>query len=425
MGMLLLQINNNRFYYYDYVNNEIIYTLTELLSKTEEQVDINTNLNSDSFILNLNNTRSQLTLCVSDKCNMRCKYCVYQDNRFQNVDFSYENMTFEIAKRAIDNFMVSSKYMDTVAITFYGGEPLMNYALIQECVNYIKEEYNDRSVYLSMTTNATLLTEEIIIFLIENNFVINISLDGNKRNHDSNRVLADKSPTFDKIMDKIKIICSLDRDFFINNIHFSTVLDNDILDYDTYEFIELTPHSMRVAEVEEGEYYKNLKKENEITKNETLKLNNINPLLYPKTFSYSLDKEQKVIDILRQGKSYQKFTPGGFCLPMVKNAYVDIHGNYYICEKVCPSNDNEIGNVFDGINIEKIYNLNKKIENIMRTKCSKCFASRFCEICYAVTDKEDYHLELFCNQTKDTVKVILIKYLNKNVNKIFEGDYLC
>lgn len=89
----------------------------------------------------------------------------------------------------------------TPGICFYGGEPFLNFPLIKEVVEYVKQIDNETIFYI--TTNGTLLNSEIIDFLTENNILITFSLDGFKENHDRNRVYENGRPTFDTIINNI------------------------------------------------------------------------------------------------------------------------------------------------------------------------------------------------------------------------------
>ncbi|MCS4481008.1 4Fe-4S cluster-binding domain-containing protein [Clostridium botulinum] len=62
-----------------------------------------------------------------------------------------------------------------IYIGFYGGEPLLNFELIKKCIDYGNAKIKDKNVIYSMTTNATLITEDIADFLVENKMVLTIS----------------------------------------------------------------------------------------------------------------------------------------------------------------------------------------------------------------------------------------------------------
>lgn len=140
--------------------------------------------------------RQQLILEMTEKCNMRCKYCYYNEKGGGYRTFGKEFMTFDIAKAAIDEFLMVSE-RNEVSISFYGGEPLLNFELIKKCIEYVNSFYSERKVLYAMTTNGTLVTEEIAKFFSNlPKVLITISLDGPEEMHDKYRVFADGSGTY-------------------------------------------------------------------------------------------------------------------------------------------------------------------------------------------------------------------------------------
>ncbi|MBP5596451.1 MAG: radical SAM protein [Pseudobutyrivibrio sp.] len=119
----------------------------------------------------------QMILNVSEDCNLSCKYCFFSGEYINSRNRSHRKMTEEIAFKSIDYFFeqmlkIKRKHPGKIpAITFYGGEPLMNFELIKSCTNHIKRIYPYK-YELSITTNGTLLDEEKSEFLYENNFTI-------------------------------------------------------------------------------------------------------------------------------------------------------------------------------------------------------------------------------------------------------------
>jgi uncharacterized protein len=90
------------------------------------------------------------------------------------------------------------------SITFYGGEPFLKFEIIKSVVNYCKSKNFKAKIYA--TTNGTIINDEIIDFIIENEIHVMFSLDGYKENHDRNRVFANNIPTFELILENIKKI---------------------------------------------------------------------------------------------------------------------------------------------------------------------------------------------------------------------------
>lgn len=74
-------------------------------------------------------------------------------------------MNFETAKQAVDFYYNHSKNIDIASISFYGGEPLLEFELIRNIVEYCEMKFSGKQLNLNMTTNATLLTNEMMDFL--------------------------------------------------------------------------------------------------------------------------------------------------------------------------------------------------------------------------------------------------------------------
>ena len=50
-------------------------------------------------------TTSQLILVLTEKCNLRCKYCIYSDKYYKASNYSNNVMTLDVAKKSIDYYI--------------------------------------------------------------------------------------------------------------------------------------------------------------------------------------------------------------------------------------------------------------------------------------------------------------------------------
>ena len=130
------------------------------------------------------------TLCVTHRCNLSCIYC------YQKMKDS-SSMTFDIAKKCIDDIFANiPEGTKIIEISFIGGEPLLETALIKAVFEYTLDKYSDERLHFFATTNGVALSEEDKRWFSEhkNKFVLGLSLDGTKETHDFNR-----SNSFSKI----------------------------------------------------------------------------------------------------------------------------------------------------------------------------------------------------------------------------------
>jgi sulfatase maturation enzyme AslB (radical SAM superfamily) len=88
-------------------------------------------------------------------------------------------------------------------ICWYGGEPLLKFDLIKKWTPVIKKELPKAKT--SITTNGSLITQEVMDFMDEHGIGMLFSLDGPQWVHDRTRVFAGGKPSWDKI-DPLKII---------------------------------------------------------------------------------------------------------------------------------------------------------------------------------------------------------------------------
>ena len=129
-------------------------------------------------------------IIVTSKCNLRCKYC-YEGN-----DKSQSDMNIDTASKAIDFIteMILTKEEPTRKhrVVFHGGEPMLNFELIKFIKNRLDKTIpKDYIIDYITTINGTILNNEMIDFIKQNNIFLSISIDGTKEVHNQNRIYPD------------------------------------------------------------------------------------------------------------------------------------------------------------------------------------------------------------------------------------------
>ncbi len=145
-----------------------------------------------------------LWLCISNDCNLRCKYCAAGHGLFGGKPAL---MTKEVAKRAIDMlFQESDMKRDRVIITFMGGEPLLNFEVMKFSMGYSQElaRKDGARCIFAMDTNGTVLTDEMIEFLSKNRADVVFSIDGSQEIQDENRPFADGKGSYEVAIQNLK-----------------------------------------------------------------------------------------------------------------------------------------------------------------------------------------------------------------------------
>lgn len=125
--------------------------------------------------------RKIITLTLTRACNLHCSYC------FENYK-SKERMNMDMIARILDD-MLNDDTFDEYEIDLFGGEPFLEFGLIKDTFEYVKNHYPEKPVVFCATTNGTLVHGEIQEYLKarKEHIICALSLDGTKRMHDINR----------------------------------------------------------------------------------------------------------------------------------------------------------------------------------------------------------------------------------------------
>src|SRR3974390_1542659 len=126
---------------------------------------------------------STLVLNVNTGCNLSCTYC-YKEDLAKPADG--RRMDFRTAARSVDLLFRAGASRERVNIVFLGGEPLTNMPLIRDVTGYALALAGQagRRVDFSLTTNATLLTPELVDWFDAHRFGLSVSMDGPQAVHD-------------------------------------------------------------------------------------------------------------------------------------------------------------------------------------------------------------------------------------------------
>lgn len=134
---------------------------------------------------------TQVTLLLTESCNMRCRYC-WQGNKK-----SSRHMSDKTAQLAVDFLMQHTAASGRIRLRFFGGEPLLRYDVIQQIMPYAqaKADQHHRDLLFIITTNGTLLRPPVVDFLARYRCLVDVSLDGLPEVHDKQRIYPNGSPT--------------------------------------------------------------------------------------------------------------------------------------------------------------------------------------------------------------------------------------
>jgi uncharacterized protein len=127
------------------------------------------------------NREITLIVKVTNACNMACRYCFIEPSVF------HKTMVNETARRVVRVFL-DSDWFESVHFVWHGGEPLLRGRRFFE--DFLREQRRERTrvAYTNaIQTNATLLDDEMLVFLMQNEIAIGFSMDGPKFLTDTSR----------------------------------------------------------------------------------------------------------------------------------------------------------------------------------------------------------------------------------------------
>lgn len=145
---------------------------------------------------------TEMELMLTEECDQRCDYCFVEGKGRERP------MDGETARKAVDFLFRESRGAPRLKILFFGGEPLLEYDLLEEIVEYAetKAARSGQAVVFNMTTNATLLNRRRCEFLARHRVKYLVSIDGPREVHDRHRKRPDGRSSYGLIAEKIPLM---------------------------------------------------------------------------------------------------------------------------------------------------------------------------------------------------------------------------
>lgn len=393
-------VQNLLFEWNEIVEKEKLFAASKLISlKTEGY---------ESYVKNeLNQKMNQIILELTGMCNLRCGYCIYNDDFKLNRGFNCQRMSVDTAKAAIN--YLNAHGGEKVSVTFYGGEPLLEYDLLKWCIEYSQKTILNKEVHFSFTTNLTLMTQERAKYLASvDNLSIVCSIDGPEYVHDAYRRKIDGSGSFQEAITGLKILVkefgNKSNRISINGVFAPPYTYEKLEDITKfYKSLDWLPKDIQIDlgyasddTVDDSEHIKQLSTNKEYCTRKGA----VNPLLLYEKKAF-LDKGETgplgnniIPDLLHIHKRRIFNIPidvyifNGCCIPGARRLYVNTEGKFYICERIGISP--EIGDVKEGINWNSVYkHYILEYAETLTPLCRNCWAIRLCKRCYARSYKKD------------------------------------
>ncbi len=315
-----------------------------------------------------------LCLNVAHDCNLKCTYCFAEEGEYKGARCL---MTFEVGKKAIDFVIEKSGPRKNIEIDLFGGEPLMVFDTVKKIVQYGKEAglLHNKNIRFTLTTNATLLNDEIIDFIENNIENIILSIDGRKEVNDRIRKRADGKGSYDIIMPKIKKMVQRrgkDKQYYVRGTF--TTKNTDFF-YDVMHLVQngfkeisiepvVLPYDNELA-IKYSDLEKIYNEYDKLTEEMTKRLNTDDKF---KFYHFAVDLDggpciYKRISGCGAGHEYVSITP---------------EGDIYPCHQFIGNKKFIMGNVMEETFDQSLGEKFKEAHVYNKPKCNECWAKFYC-----------------------------------------------
>ena len=314
-----------------------------------------------------------LCLHIAHDCNLACKYCFAEEGEYHG---RRALMSFEVGKKALDFLVANSGNRVNLEVDFFGGEPLMNWQVVKDLVEYgrsLEEPYNKKFRF-TLTTNGVLLNDEILELVNKEMSNVVLSIDGRKEVHDLMRPHRGGQGSYDEIVPKFQKVAESreQMNYYVRGTYTHNNLDfaQDVMHLADLGFKQI---SVEPVVADETEDY-------------AIKPQDIDTLLE----QYDI-LAQDMIRRRKEGKGYNFFhfmidLEGGPCVAKrlsgcgsgTEYLAVTPWGDFYPCHQFVGNEEFLMGNVDDGIVRTDIRDEFKLCNVYAKPNCKDCFAKFYC-----------------------------------------------
>ena len=294
------------------------------------------------------------SIWVTERCNMDCKYCYegYKGNKVMSLEtmhYVVEYISEQIRKNEVEK----------CNIHFHGGEPLLNYKIIDCFIEELGKIKEAEFVY-TITSNGTILDEKILECLKKIQDV-NISVDGDEDSHNKLRIMRDGTNSYKKIRNNISVMLKNGVDVCARMTCTKENLNKVYINCKTLVVMGIG----RI--INSIEFWKSLwtKEELEQYAEQIMK---VKEYIIEKTVKCEIDDITATIYSIK-----------GSCRGGISESVIDCEGNIFPCMAVYGRTDWKIGNTTTGI-MEDWEKRLQSINKTQREECEMCEYKKYCAV---------------------------------------------
>ena len=317
---------------------------------------------------------SYVILNVSHECQLSCKYCFASGGTW-GMNNECTMMDFATAKRSID-LIARTRGQNPANISFFGGEPLLNWRVVKETVEYSDALFMDESgvpqAKYGITTNGIAMTDEIGAFMAQHRFSVMLSIDGDELLHNSLRPA--KNPNVDSFAGVASALRILNK-HGLRPIARCTMTSED-----------RNPRRLAQIFCDMGFEEVNIQVV-ECEQDSPLHISFPGILAYEQEIgNFIANKEDHFCYEARVygGRLYAASTQDLFCGMGISGVTVAPNGDLYPCHRVVGEETFHMGNVLSGVDTDKAISFLAQHSVDKSPHCMDCWAKHICcGGCYA------------------------------------------
>lgn len=314
-----------------------------------------------------------LCLHVAHSCNLNCGYCFASQGKYHG---DRALMSFEVGKQALDFLMTHSGTRHNLEVDFFGGEPLMNWDVVKQLVEYARSVEKDygKNFRFTLTTNGMLIDDDVIDFANKEMSNVVLSLDGRKEINDRTRVDYAGNGSYDQIVPKFQKMVEArgGKDYYMRGTftHANPDFTEDVFHMADLGFTELSMEPVVCGADDPAaltpEDLEIVKDQYEILAVDMLRRKREgNPITF---YHYMLDLTggpciYKRISGCGSGTEYMAVTPWG---------------DLYPCHQFVGEEEYKLGDVWNGVTNNALREEFRACNAYARPECADCWAKLYC-----------------------------------------------
>jgi uncharacterized protein len=276
----------------------------------------------------------------------------------------------------VDFLLQNSGDSESVTVVFFGGEPLMNLALIRRLVAYANEAGRKvgKRVEFSITTNATYLTREVIEFLSDSEIGVAVSIDGPKKYHDVRRTYKSGLGSYDMIEPRV---LNLLHNHKTRRVAARATLTHGVTAVEEcfWHLKEMGFHEVGFAPVTSAD-----RDDYALTPDELWEImeafRRLSRLYVEKAVANEYLGFSNLSNLLSElHAGIVKTYPCGAGLGLLG---VGAKGDLYLCHRFLESPEHRLGSVFEGVDLEKQAEFLENAHLSHKAPCQTCWVRHIC-----------------------------------------------